>query len=69
MSVLLTGRVRVKTMTDNDKFKGEYRILSACWAAWDYSSNAAYFLTWKEDEVSLPASYSVFMFWRQKFNK
>jgi len=28
-----------------DKFKGKYRIPSARWAAWDYSSNAAYFVT------------------------
>jgi len=32
-------------MTDKDKFKGKYRIPSARWAAWDYSSNAAYFIT------------------------
>ena len=30
---------------DNEKFKGKYRIASARWAAWDYSSNAAYFIT------------------------
>lgn len=30
---------------DTDKFKGKYRIPSARWAAWDYSSNAAYFVT------------------------
>src|SRR3990172_4544079 len=29
----------------NDKFKGKYRIPSARWAVWDYSSNAAYFIT------------------------
>ena len=28
-----------------DKFRGKYRIPSARWAAWDYSSNAAYFIT------------------------
>lgn len=28
-----------------DKFKGKYRIPSARWAAWDYGSNAAYFIT------------------------
>ncbi len=28
-----------------DKFKGKYRISSARWAAWDYGSNAAYFVT------------------------
>jgi len=28
-----------------DKFKNKYRIPSARWAAWDYSSNAAYFVT------------------------
>ena len=28
-----------------DKFKGKYRIASTRWAAWDYSSNAAYFIT------------------------
>ena len=32
-------------MADTDKFKGKYRISSARWAAWDYSSNAAYFVT------------------------
>ena len=32
-------------MTDKDKFKGKYRIPSARWAVWDYSSNAAYFIT------------------------
>lgn len=32
-------------MTDTEKFKGKYRIPSARWAAWDYSSNAAYFIT------------------------
>jgi len=30
---------------DNDKFRGKYRIPSARWAAWDYGSNAAYFIT------------------------
>ncbi len=30
---------------DTDKFNGKYRIPSARWAAWDYSSNAAYFIT------------------------
>lgn len=28
-----------------EKFKGKYRIPSARWAAWDYGSNAAYFIT------------------------
>ncbi len=28
-----------------EKFKGKYRIPSARWATWDYSSNAAYFVT------------------------
>ena len=28
-----------------DKFKGKYRIPSARWASWDYSRNAAYFIT------------------------
>ncbi len=28
-----------------DKFRGQYRIPSARWAAWDYGSNAAYFIT------------------------
>jgi len=28
-----------------DKYQGKYRIPSARWAAWDYSSNAAYFVT------------------------
>jgi REP element-mobilizing transposase RayT len=28
-----------------DKFRGKYRIPSARWATWDYSSNAAYFVT------------------------
>ena len=28
-----------------DKFNRKYRIPSARWAAWDYSSNAAYFVT------------------------
>jgi putative transposase len=28
-----------------DKFRGTYRIPSARWAAWDYGSNAAYFVT------------------------
>jgi REP element-mobilizing transposase RayT len=28
-----------------DKFRGKYRIPSARWAAWDYGSNAAYFIT------------------------
>jgi hypothetical protein len=32
------------TENKTDKFKG-YRIASARWAAWDYSSNAAYFVT------------------------
>jgi putative transposase len=32
-------------MTNTDKFKGKYRIPSARWAAWDYGSNAAYFVT------------------------
>jgi len=33
--------------TDNDtgKYKNKYRIASARWATWDYSSNAAYFIT------------------------
>lgn len=33
--------------TDNNtgKFKNKYRIASTRWAAWDYSSNAAYFIT------------------------
>ncbi len=33
--------------TENNagKFKNKYRIASARWAAWDYSSNAAYFVT------------------------
>lgn len=33
--------------TDNDtgKYKNKYRIPSARWAAWDYGSNAAYFVT------------------------
>lgn len=30
---------------DTDKFKNKYRIASARWASWDYSSNAAYFIT------------------------
>jgi REP element-mobilizing transposase RayT len=30
---------------NNDKFQNKYRIPSARWAAWDYSSNAAYFVT------------------------
>ncbi|MDQ3007724.1 MAG: hypothetical protein M3R47_20385 [Chloroflexota bacterium] len=30
---------------NNYKFKGKYRIASARWAAWDYGSNAAYFIT------------------------
>jgi len=30
---------------DKYKFKGKYRIASARWASWDYSSNAAYFIT------------------------
>jgi REP element-mobilizing transposase RayT len=32
-------------MTDMQKYQGRYRIPSARWAAWDYSSNAAYFVT------------------------
>jgi len=32
-------------MTDTDKFKGKYRIASARWTAWDYSSHGAYFIT------------------------
>jgi putative transposase len=28
-----------------DKYQNKYRIPSARWAAWDYSSNAAYFVT------------------------
>jgi len=28
-----------------EKFQGKYRIPSARWAAWDYGSNAAYFIT------------------------
>jgi putative transposase len=28
-----------------EKYKGKYRIPSARWAAWDYGSNAAYFVT------------------------
>ena len=32
-------------MTNTGKFKGKYRIPSARWAAWDYGSNAAYFVT------------------------
>jgi len=28
-----------------DKYKGKYRIASARWAAWDYGSNASYFVT------------------------
>lgn len=28
-----------------EKFQNKYRISSARWAAWDYSSNAAYFVT------------------------
>jgi len=28
-----------------DKFKGKYRIPSVRWVGWDYSSNAAYFVT------------------------
>ena len=28
-----------------EKFLGKYRIPSARWAAWDYGSNAAYFVT------------------------
>jgi len=28
-----------------EKFKGKYRIPSARWAAWNYSNNAAYFVT------------------------
>jgi REP element-mobilizing transposase RayT len=32
-------------MTNTDKFKGKYRIPSARWPAWDYGSNAAYFVT------------------------
>ncbi len=30
---------------DTGKFKNKYRIASARWATWDYSSNAAYFIT------------------------
>jgi putative transposase len=36
---------RTNDMTNTDKFKGKYRIPSARWAAWDYGSNAAYFVT------------------------
>ena len=32
-------------MTEADKFQGKYRIPSVRWANWDYSSNAAYFVT------------------------
>jgi putative transposase len=32
-------------MPNTNKFKGKYRIASARWAAWDYSANAAYFVT------------------------
>jgi len=28
-----------------EKYRGKYRIPSARWAAWDYASNAAYFIT------------------------
>jgi putative transposase len=28
-----------------EKYQGKYRIPSARWAAWDYASNAAYFIT------------------------
>jgi putative transposase len=28
-----------------DKFRGKYRIPSTRWSAWDYGSNAAYFVT------------------------
>jgi REP element-mobilizing transposase RayT len=30
---------------DTQRFNGKYRIPSARWAAWDYASNAAYFVT------------------------
>lgn len=30
---------------DTQRFNGKYRIPSARWAAWDYGSNAAYFIT------------------------
>ncbi len=33
------------TENNTGKFKNKYRIASARWAAWDYSSNAAYFIT------------------------
>ena len=36
---------RTNDMTNTGKFKGKYRIPSARWAAWDYGSNAAYFVT------------------------
>ena len=32
-------------MEKMEKFRNKYRIPSARWAAWDYSSNAAYFVT------------------------
>jgi putative transposase len=32
-------------MTNTDKFKGKYRKPSTRWVAWDYGSNAAYFVT------------------------
>jgi len=32
-------------MTDDEKFKGKYRIASTRWVDWDYSSNASYFVT------------------------
>jgi hypothetical protein len=32
-------------MANTDKFKNKYRIPSANWASWDYSANAAYFVT------------------------
>ncbi len=32
-------------MNEETKFRGKYRIPSARWAAWDYASNAAYFVT------------------------
>jgi len=41
-SCVSTVSHRISTM---EKYKGKYRIPSARWAAWDYGSNAAYFVT------------------------
>ena len=32
-------------MANLDKYRGKYRIPSARWAVWDYTANAAYFVT------------------------